>query len=192
MATAFDPTRFIQAENERLSQTLAAPASALATDEATPKTAENGHFWGEPEPALATIATLAGPTPENRKNQYPWDADLWRFVDAPCPEGVRPDKWDEIVGETYALRTRWADQAIGMGWSSLDLFGGPANPFARRVDLNGLARSLANLLTPVRVTTITPAYALLTDANGYQLKYHRRQRLGAVHLWEAYAMAGGP
>ena len=191
-APAFDPSRFIQAEAERKAQTVATLATAqetVADFAMVPETAENRQFSGFVGHSLATIATIAVPAVENR---YPFDADLAAFIAQPCPPGIRPETWDEITGETDAVRQRWADHAIGLGWTSLDLFGCNPNPFARRVDRDGLVASITGLLTPVRITSITAANAELTPFRGAPMKYHRMYRPGQVHLWEAYRMEGGP
>lgn len=191
-APAFDPSRFIQAEAERAAQTVATLAACPVTvaDFAFgSETTEISRFSDEPEPALATIATIAAPQFEIH---YPFDPDLVVFIAQPCPPGVRPEAWDEITGETDAVRQRWTDHAIGLGWTSLDLFGCHPNPFGRRVDRDGLVASITGLLTPVRITSITATYAELTPFQGPPMRYHRLHRPGQVHLWEAYSMAGGP
>lgn len=191
-APAFDPSRFIQAEAARLTQTVATLAAApetVADFAMVLETAEISGFSDQRAPSLATIATIAAPQFEI---QYPFDSALVDFITQPCPPGVRPEAWDEITGETEAVRQRWTDHAISLGWTSLDLFGCHRNPFARRVDRDGLVASITGLLTPVRITSITATYAELTPFRGAPMRHRRMHRPGQVHLWEAYGMTGGP
>lgn len=122
----------------------------------------------------------------------PWDDDLIPWANGKAPPFARPIVWDELTNEAVSISQRWGAQAIEAGWSSLDLFGCYRRPWFRRLDCNGLVASIVGLLTPVRLTDITPDHADLTDYRGNVLRYLRREKPGAVHLWEAYSMRTGP
>lgn len=187
MASAFDPSAFIAAEERE--QSLATPASDFAFAPATPKRAENRHSRPAEDSTLAEVATLAGVPDET----LPWSAELLRFTDRPCPEGIRDDYWDELTQESWSVSREWGRQALDLGWTSLDLFGcNPIPfPFGRRVDRDGLVMALVGLLTPVRIVEVTVATAVLRDRHS-TMTFRRKPMLGAVHLWDAYAMRSGP
>ena len=187
MASAFDPSVFIAAEERE--QSLAAPASDFAFDPVGRKAQQNSSLAPVPTPSLATLATLAG----GDAQILPWTAELKRFTDQPCPPGLRPEYWDELTHEAWTVSREWGRQALDAGWSSMDLFGcNPVPfPFARRVDRDGLVMALVGLMTPTKVVEITPAGAMLRDRQS-TLFFRRRAVPGTVHLWEAYAMSSGP
>ncbi|APZ98055.1 hypothetical protein BWQ93_05850 [Sphingopyxis sp. QXT-31] len=122
----------------------------------------------------------------------PWDGYLLPWSGSPCPSFIRPEIFDEITNEAVAVSRRWGAQAIEAGWSTIDLFGCWRHPQYRRVDCNGLVASIVGLLTPVRVTALSPTRADLTDHLGNVMRFYRRPMPFAVHLWEAYAMPAGP
>lgn len=189
MASAFDPSAFIAAENSGRSQPLAAVNSVWAWGDPEPEPAENRRSSRPVEPTLATLATIAGDTPE----KLPWADDLERFGDTACPSGVRPDYWDELTQEAWTVSRDWGQQALDLGWSSLDLFGcNPVPfPFARRIDRDGLVMASVGLLTAVRIVSLSADGAELRDQHS-TMRFYRRLTAGAVHLWEAFAMHGGP
>lgn len=196
MASAFDPSRFIVAEAARATAQGAAERSALPT--------LAGHLPAVAEPSSAPLsapaegqaanfsrlATLAGGGLHSRE----WFADLQRFVDARCPDDIRPEAWDELTGEAWNVARRWSDDALAHGWTSLDLFACNPNPRAARVDRNGLVMSIVCLRTAVKLVEITREVAVMetADHSRSRLRKPRGQASGAVHLWDAYPMQGGP
>lgn len=114
------------------------------------------------------------------------------FVDRPAPDDVRPEIWDELIGEVWDVHRNWGAQALELDWSALDLFGCNPNPSARRLDRDGLVVAIAGILTPLRVTQIERDHALLSDHRGNILRHRRQRALGGVLLWEAYPMTTGP
>lgn len=126
-------------------------------------------------PTLATLASLAGPAglPGTVK------AGLAALDDAKPPKGVDTEAWQRAVADALALASRgWAAQAIGLGWSPLDLFGavtGPAgDPFC-----DGLAVKLNGR----RVLALCATFATVADANGGRSYLYRGETEGARLLW---------
>jgi len=189
VASRFDPRAFIEAELAEVSQTVAAESQLGGAFSFVPKTAEICGILDRPSSALATIATLAAPPAET----LPWDADLRRFVDQPCPDDVRPEYWDELTNEALSVSKHWGATALSAGWSALDLFGCNPDPSKRRGDRDGLVKSIVDLRIAVRIVDLTHAYAALKDLNGHVLRHRPALRApGAVFLWEAYPMTAGP
>jgi hypothetical protein len=188
MATAFDPSRFIEAEASRQSQPLADVASDGWDWGAGPKMPETRDKHGTSAPTVATIATLAGPDTSG----LPFDRDVRCFVEQPCPRDLDAERWDELTAEVWGVHRNWAALAVGVGWSSLDLFGCNPDPFARRVDRDGLVATIVGLRSPVRLVEITSAYAELACVRGASMRYRPPPAPGAVHIWEAYRMWSGP
>lgn len=59
----------------------------------------------------------------------PADAQIWRkaFLDlrpsvSPCP-GLTGENWTAIHAKGVDFLERWADQAVALGWTTLDLWG---------------------------------------------------------------------
>jgi hypothetical protein len=188
MASQFDPSAFIQAECEQLSQTLASDSEWRQTPLETLKTAEIRHFRAPGRPALARIATIAAVDAE----KLPWSNDLENWASNPCPDFIAPNVWDEITHEALSVSRTWGRTALDAGWTSLNLFGCHTQPQYRRRDRNGLVQTIVNLLTPVRIVGLTSTGAELADHNGSIMRFRPREKPGSVHLWEAYVMSGGP
>ena len=188
MATAFDPTQFIEAENSRCSQTIAAPATDQRWTATDPKPAENCGCLAAPPSTIAAIAAIAA----SDEKPLPWDRELRAFVDLECPPGVQPAYWSELVEEAWDISRKWGQAALDAGWSSLDLFGCNPVPSAGRVDRDGLVALNVGMRTPLRLISITKDSAELHDPRGGVLQYRPPPAPGSVHLWEAYAAEAGP
>jgi hypothetical protein len=189
VASRFDPRAFIEAELAEVSQTVAAESQPRCVASLVSKTADFCGFESQPASPLATIATLAAPTVQTR----PWDAQLRRFVDQPCPADVRPDYWDELTNEALSVSKHWGTQALSAGWSALDLFACNPDPSRRRGDRDGLVKSIVDLRMAVRVVELTTTYAALEDLNQHVLRHRPSLRAaGSTFLWEAYPMIAGP
>lgn len=185
MTTVFDPSAFIAAE---VSQSVAKRSDTFTMARHREEGAEICAFRDDPCQSVASVATVAGGEPEN----HPWSVDLITWASGRAPAFVRPVVWDELTNEALAISKRWGAKAIECGWSSLDLFGCYRRPWFRRLDCNGLVASIVGLLTPVRLTDLTPDHADLTDHHGNIMRHYRRDKPEAVHLWEAYVMPTGP
>lgn len=190
VASAFDPSAFIAAEERR--RALSAPARVLATpcDRGTAiETRGNQPFSDEATTPLATIATVAAPATDMR---FPWSADLLRFVERPCPIDERGDYWSELQEEAWSVSREWGETAIAAGWSALNLFGSNPDPAAGRVDRDGLVVSICRLRSPVTIVAIDSEAASLRCPRGSIMKHRRHARPGTILLWEAYPMTAGP
>lgn len=189
MASRFDPSAFIEAEREQVSQTLAAVEQDLVGFSFQPETAEICAAAGPDRATVARIAAIAGVAAD----ALPWAQDLEAFVDRPCPADVRPEYWDELTNEAWSISRQWGATACAAGWSSLDIFACNPDPSARRVDRDGLVLGVVGMIAPMRVIDVTSEYAALQDRHGSVLRHRPSLRApGAVHLWEAYPMIAGP
>lgn len=95
------------------------------------------------------------------------------------PRGADPRAWALAVKDAGRLVDQgFAAQALGLGWSALDLFGG-------QVDKAGdpHADGLATWLQGRRVVALTDAHAIATDANSRRHFFNRSRSPGAVLLW---------
>ncbi len=188
MSFAFDPSRFIKAEEARYSQTVAAPATDYSWPATVLKRAENCGFQAPRETRLAAIATIAG----GDRETLPWNREIQFFVDSPCPADIRAEFWNELIEEAWTVHRNWGAIAFDAGWSVIDLFGCNPDPTARRLDRNGLVAGICSLLSPVRLTAITAAHAVLEPRRGPAIRHYRSPAPGSVPLWVAYANSTGP
>lgn len=184
VASRFDPSAFIQAEDE---QTLARLASVASAPASTLKPAENRHSSLLESATLAGIAALAGGGPKT-----PWNKLLAAFVDTPRPVFVPEEHWDELTAEADAIETRWGETAFDAGWSSVDLYGCPPDPLATRYGQSGLVHLIVGLRAPIRIVGLDRHCAVLRPYKGDDMRFRRSIRTGAVHLWEAYRPTTGP
>lgn len=184
MASAFDPSAFIEAEE----QALAAASKTAAAVARVVKPAENSHFRPSEEGGIATIATIAACP----ANSTPWRAQVEAFVILPCPPDIREDHWDELVNEAEKVERQWGEVAFAAGWSLLDLYGCPPRPMAPIYGQSGLVHAIVTLVTPVRLIAVDSAEAVLQPFRGPPMKYRPSPRAGAIPIWEAYSMAHGP
>lgn len=189
MLDAFDPTAFLAAEAPSL-QALA--GICYTPVDATPvsKVAENRAVPAFMEAPLAGLAGIAAGVRE----KHSWGGDLCRFVDAECPAFVSPELWDELTSEAWLLATAWGDEAASKGWTAVDLFGCNPDPFARRVDRDGLLLGIVGLKVPSKVVAIHRDVAELQccDTGRSILRHRRGPALGSISVWHAYLARDGP
>lgn len=188
MSSRFDPSAFLAAEQSQLSPTVATVADGWGWEPKSQKTAEKRGFQPTAAPSVATIATVAGVGAKN----LPWTLGVTSFVERSAPADMREDAWDELVNEVWDVHQKWGEQAVDLGWSSLDLFGCNPDPSARRVDRDGLVIAIVGILTPLRIIRLERDHAALSDHRQNLLRHPRQRASGAVHLWEAYSMTTGP
>lgn len=100
--------------------------------------------------------------------------------------------WDELTGEASVISRLWGQRALDAGWTSVELFGCNPDPYAGRVDRNGLIVTMTNFAVGLRLVDIAPDHALLLGPREERLRYQAGDVTGRVHLWEAYSMATGP
>ncbi len=104
---------------------------------------------------------------------------LKRLSDMAAPRLRHPERWQAAVADANCLAAEgWASQALGLGWTKLDLFG--AVPAAGGdPDADGLAVKL----TGRRVLAVCGTFATAADEQGRRTYLHRGNTEGAVLLW---------
>jgi hypothetical protein len=96
------------------------------------------------------------------------------------PATVRPDRWRQAIMDAERFLDQWGAQASALGWDTLDIFSvHPTHPL-QRLDCAGLVI----LLHGDELVAITAEAARIRKPSGALLVYPRRQRPGAVPLWE--------
>ena len=135
-----------------------------------------GTFRGASEPENAPIVP-------NVTNVTGLPADvlsgLERLKVASAPRLMRPERWPIAVADALRLAVDgWAAQALGLGWSPLDLFGAvPASGGDPTAD--GLAVKLQGR----KVLALCGSFATVADTGGRSF-LHRGNNGGARLLWE--------
>lgn len=100
---------------------------------------------------------------------------LRRLGAMPPPRSVRPDVWRGVVSDALMLRDDgWAATALGLGWSTLDLWGASKSG----------DESLSIWLRGRRLTLLDGATAIATDGE-QRFQFTRRSTAGWRLLWEA-------
>ncbi|MGI8705064.1 MAG: hypothetical protein ACR2JJ_04610 [Sphingomicrobium sp.] len=127
------------------------------------------------EPALATLATLAG-------DRLPADLrdGLRRLQSMKPPNVTRPQVWCAVVADAVRLAADgWASQALSLGWPPLSLWG--CSPtIGGNPDHDGLAVWLDG-----RRTLLLDERACIVDAGaGARAVFTRQAAMGAVLLWD--------
>ncbi len=128
------------------------------------------------EPALATLATLAG-------DQLPAElCDGLRHLQSMRPPNItRPQVWCAVVADAVRLAADgWASQALALGWGSLDLWG--CSPDAGgNPDHDGLTL----FLNGRRILLLDGRTCIVDAGAGARAVFTRRaSTAGAVLLWD--------
>lgn len=96
-----------------------------------------------------------------------------------APRSLGAGIWPEIVRDAQALASNgWAVQAIGLGWSPLDLWGAVVDP-----DGDPAADGLAVKLEGRRVLAVCATFATVADERGGRAYLYRGENEGARLLW---------
>lgn len=189
MASRFDPSAYIAAERSELSRSVATVATGGDPFREPPKTQSPQRVTEPPEETVAKIATVAAPIDQT----LPWADDLGEFAGRDCPPGVKLEYWDELTNEALLVSRQWGRKALACGWSLLDLFGCNPDPLARRVDRDGLVKSVVELRCAAMILGVDDETATLRGPNGSILRHCRKLRApGAIPLWHAFPMTTGP
>ena len=98
------------------------------------------------------------------------------------PAGFSDQRWVRIVGRVDDFLDRWAETAIDLGWTTLDVFGCDEAAPDRRFDCMGLVL----LLDRCRIVGIDAAGADLASTIGDARQRFRRRPMppGTVPLWQ--------
>lgn len=120
----------------------------------------------------------------------PADPKLWRqgFLDlrpsvVPCP-GFTLQSWGGAHEACVEFFDRWADEAVSLGWSTLDLFGVHPEAGTIRPDFCG-----AMVLSAERVSGIDETRIRFGNMTFYRGKHGRPT--GGVPLWQ-FGKGGRP
>lgn len=113
-----------------------------------------------------------------------WSLRLGSCVGDRCPPSLQPQRWREILADADAFLLRWGEQAAAFGWTDMDLFSVPPGP--ERWGRGGLIMVLAGR----PVIAITEQTATIPNQSGPPHRYQRREKYGAVMLWDKRAFDG--
>lgn len=194
MTTAFDPSAFIEAErrakgrDDNFSGTLAGTLADPETGFEPEKGKGFRRFQSDPEKGLATLATLAGV----RADEPGVEGHIRRMATWPAPWTMGSAEWDRLTWIAAETWDRWGQQAVALGWSDLHIFGCCPQIDARRLDMDGIVKSLSVLHVPMMIEEVTADRWRMVGRRGEVQHYYRFPLSGAVPLWVAYAPAGGP
>jgi hypothetical protein len=124
---------------------------------------------------FATLATLAS----GAVLPGTVGAGVAALDEARPPRGVPAEPWRVVVRDAQRLVSQgWAAQALGLGWSELDLFGAVTDKLG-----DPAADGLAVQLDGRRVLALCASFATVADANGKRSYFYRRDNEGARLLW---------
>jgi len=98
-----------------------------------------------------------------------------------CPPSLQAPRWCEILADARAFLQRWGEQAAAFGWTEMDLFSVPPGP--ERWGRGGLIMALGGR----PVIAITEQTATIPNRSGPPHRYQRREKFGAVMLWDQRA-----
>lgn len=97
----------------------------------------------------------------------------------PCPPRVDPHCWRQVVVDCQRLVAEgWAEKALGLGWTALDLFGAVTDP-AGDPEAEGLAVKLAGR----KVLAICASFATVENGPNARAFIYRGTNEGARLLW---------
>jgi hypothetical protein len=120
--------------------------------------------------------------PSSKPKLVPADPKLWRqgFLDlrssvVPCP-GFTLQSWGGAHEACIDFLDRWADQAVALGWTTLECFGVHPEAGTIRVDFCG-----AMVLSAERVSGLTGTHMRFGNMTFYREKPGRPG--GGVPLW---------
>jgi hypothetical protein len=111
-----------------------------------------------------------------------WVAGLARLDPACPPRDVPLRRWTRFIQDSREFIDQgWAAQAVGLGWTALDLFGCHRQaPFARIAQ-----QGLLWLLNGRRLVALTTEFAAIETASGGRLTYRRAPiETGQVLAWK--------
>lgn len=99
----------------------------------------------------------------------------------PAPAGFPQARWNRIIDATDRFLDRWGAEAIGCGWSDLDVFGCHDTAPTARFDCMGLVM----LLDRCEVAAVDGDGADLLTVTGARQRFRRRSLPpGTVALWQ--------
>ncbi|GGE75038.1 hypothetical protein [Sphingomonas prati] len=137
---------------------------------------------------VAEVAAVAGVETSTR----PWSAPLAAFAEAPRPQFIVEETWDELVWEAIQVDDVWGQQALDLGWDQHDLFGCHPTPWVADGSRDGLVALIVSLKSPVRITAVETDCITLQPISGPPMRFRSRKPAGQSLLWTAYSFGSGP
>lgn len=203
MSSRFDPTAFIASERESAPSVETVAIKSTVSD-AFAVPSERADFLRFQADQLSNCRTIEGI--EAPSAGRPWSQGLAALRALPRPYWLKGSRWDRLVYICSRFDHRWGAEAEARGWSTTDLYGCHPSPAAcPGTWMNGLAASIFNLSTPVRVLevgddaivlqpSIEPLGNIPPPPAGAPMKFRRHlgDRPGQSLIWQAYGMEGGP
>jgi hypothetical protein len=113
-----------------------------------------------------------------------WSALIGTCDEDRCPASLQQQRWREILADADTFLQRWGEQAAAFGWTEMDLFSVPPGP--ERWGRGGLIMALGGR----PVIAITQQTATIPNQSGPPHRYQRREKYGAVMLWDDRAFDG--
>jgi len=92
---------------------------------------------------------------------------------------------------TEEVVKNWGETAQALGWHPLEFFGCNPDPYAGRLDRDGLIKSLFGFKDSAEVVAVHADHVALRTGRDI-LHYRAFGPRGQVYLWDAYAPKGGP
>lgn len=141
-----------------------------ATPVATHETADFLGVRKEMAPPVADVASVAN-----------WTAAIDRAARRGCPPAMADAAWRGLLMDARMTVQNWGSDLITLGWSTLDVFGGPLQPQHRRIDVAGLVVMLRG--RPVEA--IDRDTALIRATPRDTLTFHRALiGVGGIPFWD--------
>jgi len=141
-----------------------------ATPVATPKTAEICASRHDRTPAVACVASVAN-----------WMEAVATLDEGAVPVGISGREWSTLVRDARSILKTWGRELEEAGWSTLQVFGVPRTPGARRLDCVGLAA----LVGRRAVLEVTSTHAVIQATPRDRTRFDRRLVTPwGVPLWE--------
>ncbi len=112
-----------------------------------------------------------------------WSTLIGRCDADRCPPSLQPHRWREILSDADAFLQQWGEQAAAFGWTAMDLFSVPPGP--ERWGRGSLIMALGGR----PVIALTEQTATIPNPSGAPHRYQRREKYGAVMLWDERAFS---
>ena len=115
-----------------------------------------------------------------------WAEGYARLLRLPCPTGITPERWKQIIDDGGHFIDRWAATAAQIGWTTCEVFGISPKAPDHRLDMSGLVP----LLTGQKVLALTAEAATIDAGRQTSLRIFPRIDDGAVPIWEMNSNCG--
>lgn len=192
--TGFDPSMFVQAERKP-SPSVAAPSAPVATASEAPQVAENRDRWAVDYQTVATVAGVA--VCEDLPLDLPFAREINRmFRYPPAARHFRFKRWRWIMrGVSELVLSGKAGEALGLGWSDLELFGVYARPWAV-TRLPHAAGGFCMSAAGRTIGNVSADWIEVTGRRGDTSRYYREHAMSMAYtsalMWIAFDPARWP